>query len=637
MTNMDFSEKQMAEVIIAHSQELLGEQLSLIERNLWIGRYELDLLFGDRHGAKLIVELQRGSLDRYHLYKVLDYYDEYKARHPEEFVEVMVVANLISPERKERLGKRGINFREIPDETIRRYLARDSSLPSTTPPQTSTPRDRAAKESEELMHNAPQWFRDHLPTLQPSVSQQIRNLPAIFQHFHDPDTWAITGAVGTYWQDRLNLAPQQDLYNLFHAVQFAIGHLYASLLGRQVGLPYDRLRLAASACAPDLIPFLALGYEETLPLKFLYAREKIVNDLSGKCRENPSFLVTLCSSHRSFWAQYPEGLANSESQLFLELLGVCLADIAREVAHSHFGNTAIPIGVDGNNQFITRPLVSDAAKRGDFYHHLSVVLALPTTISARLWTSEEALSQTHVNHAFPSVEHAYEVGTEMLINAYGSRVYTIDQISEVMIQAGETKSIILLETPNHSFGYKVIYKDGTISLGQVKLTIEGDGKLTCDHYSTNTVLGFVTFSTNEEPTEQANQAAESGNEFALVAAIIRDFLVCEEKESFYSGRGQAKKTGKSKASLVIRYLPRFRVRYIGVRQLEYKAHRAEVVGHHVSGHLRQCRMASPAQLVLARQFGIFVPDGFTFVRPHDRGESARVLYRSKSALQMLYA
>lgn len=224
----------------------------------------------------------------------------------------------------------------------------------------------------------------------------------------------------------------------------------------------------------------------------------------------------------------------------------------------------------------------------------------------------------------------------MLINAYGSRVYTIDQVSEVMIQTGEIKSIVLLEAPDHSFGYKVIYKDGTISLGQVKLTIEEGGILTCDHYSTNTVLGFVTFSTNEEPTEQVNQAAESGNEFALVAAIIRDFLVCEEKESFYSGRRQPKKTGKSKASLVIRYLPRFRVRYIGVRQPEYKAHRAEVVGHHVSGHLRQCRIASPAQLVLARQFGIPVPDGFTFVRPHDRGESARLLYRSKSALQMLY-
>lgn len=633
---MDFSEKQMAEVIITHAQELLGEQLSLIERNLWIGRYELDLLFVDRHGAKLIVELQRGSLDRYHLYKILDYYDEYKARHPKEFVEVMVVANLISPERKERLGKRGINYREIPEETIRRYLARDSSLPSSPPPQTSTPRDRAANESEELMNNAPQWFRDHLSTLHPSVSHQTRNLPAIFQHFYNPDTWAITAAVGTYWQNRLNLAPQQDRYNLFHAVNFAIGHLYASLLGKVTGgLSYDRLRFAASTCSPELIPFLTLGYEETLPPKFLGTREKLLNDLSGKCSRNPAFLVTLCSSHRSFWAQYPEGLADVECQLFLELLGVCLADIVREVGHSHFGNAAIPIGVDGNNQFITRPLVSDAANRNHFYHHLSVVLALPSTISVRLWTAEDALSPTYMNHAFSSVERSYEVGTEMLINAYGSRAYTIDQVSEVLIQTGEIKSIVLLEIPDHSFGY-VVYNDGTISLGQVKLSIEEGGKLTCDHYSTNTVLGFITFSTKEEPSEQADQAAESGNEFALVAAIIRDFLVCEDKESFYSGRGQTKKTGKTKTLLAVRYLPRFRVRYIGIRQSEYKSHRAEVVGHHVSGHLRQCRMANPAQLVLARQFGIPVPDGFTFVRPHDRGGSARVLYRSKSALQMLY-
>jgi len=81
----DFLEDDMADVIVAHSEELLGEPLTLLERKLWIGRYELDLLFADRHGAKLIVELQRGTLDRYHLYKVLDYYDEYKDRHPEEF------------------------------------------------------------------------------------------------------------------------------------------------------------------------------------------------------------------------------------------------------------------------------------------------------------------------------------------------------------------------------------------------------------------------------------------------------------------------------------------------------------------------------------------------------------------------
>ena len=77
-----FTEDQMADVVVANSQELLGEALTLIARKHWIGRYELDLLFQDRQGGHLIVELQRGALDRYHLYKVLDYYDEYKDRNP---------------------------------------------------------------------------------------------------------------------------------------------------------------------------------------------------------------------------------------------------------------------------------------------------------------------------------------------------------------------------------------------------------------------------------------------------------------------------------------------------------------------------------------------------------------------------
>ena len=243
---VDFNERQMADVIISHAEALLGEPLSLLERNLWIGRYELDLLFKDRHAAKLIVELQRGSLDRYHLYKVLDYYDEYKTRHPQEFVEVMVVANLISPERKERLAKRGINYREIPEETIRRYLATEPSVPNSTTQETLTPRDRATKKSMELMENAPQWFRDHLSALHQSISQQIKILPAIFQHFHDPDTWAISGAVGTYWQNRFNVATQQDWHNLFCAVTSAYCHLYVSLLGKQIGgLSHGRLCLAA--------------------------------------------------------------------------------------------------------------------------------------------------------------------------------------------------------------------------------------------------------------------------------------------------------------------------------------------------------------------------------------------------------
>jgi hypothetical protein len=42
-------------------------------------------------------------------------------------------------------------------------------------------------------------------------------------------------------------------------------------------------------------------------------------------------------------------------------------------------------------------------------------------------------------------------------------------------------------------------------------------------------------------------------------------------------------------------------------------------------------------LILAKRYGFDVPEGFTFVRPHERGKVQRdVVYRSRSALQSLY-
>jgi galactose-1-phosphate uridylyltransferase len=47
-----FTEDQMADILIANTEELLGERLTLVARKHWIGRYELDLLFRDRHGRR---------------------------------------------------------------------------------------------------------------------------------------------------------------------------------------------------------------------------------------------------------------------------------------------------------------------------------------------------------------------------------------------------------------------------------------------------------------------------------------------------------------------------------------------------------------------------------------------------------
>lgn len=109
------SEKDMENAIANNPKKYLGEQgLELVERQYRIGGYIFDLMFKDRFGAKMIVEIQKGTLDREHTYKILDYYDGFREKNPEEFIELMVIANKVPEERKKRLRSWGVEFREIP-------------------------------------------------------------------------------------------------------------------------------------------------------------------------------------------------------------------------------------------------------------------------------------------------------------------------------------------------------------------------------------------------------------------------------------------------------------------------------------------------------------------------------------------
>jgi hypothetical protein len=113
------TEKDMENLIAANPDKYLGESgLSLVARQYSIGNFRFDLLFRDRHGGILIVEIQRGTLDRVHMFKVLDYCDEYRERNPMEFVEPFLVANIIPHESKRRLSRKGIPFMEIPEEAF---------------------------------------------------------------------------------------------------------------------------------------------------------------------------------------------------------------------------------------------------------------------------------------------------------------------------------------------------------------------------------------------------------------------------------------------------------------------------------------------------------------------------------------
>lgn len=141
------SEKDMENSIISDPEKYLGEQgLKLLAQQHRIGNYIFDILFEDRHGAKMIVEVQKGALDRVHTYKILDYYHEYKENHPFEFVELMVVANKIPDERKKRLSDWGVTFKEIPIEvfvSFNKVMGSTESQPMSCSPQKMSERDDA--------------------------------------------------------------------------------------------------------------------------------------------------------------------------------------------------------------------------------------------------------------------------------------------------------------------------------------------------------------------------------------------------------------------------------------------------------------------------------------------------------------
>jgi hypothetical protein len=128
----------------------------------------------------------------------------------------------------------------------------------------------------------------------------------------------------------------------------------------------------------------------------------------------------------------------------------------------------------------------------------------------------------------------------------------------------------------------------------------------------------------------------------VAAAIVRDFLVVEERESLFGSRNVTKRVKGHDVKTVV-YLPR--VMYHRARPVEAEAEVAPSEGesrtrHSVLQHLRRVGEPSAAQRFLAQRYGIQLPKGFTFVRPHERGgvasqERIRV-YRSRSASRMLF-
>lgn len=126
----------------------------------------------------------------------------------------------------------------------------------------------------------------------------------------------------------------------------------------------------------------------------------------------------------------------------------------------------------------------------------------------------------------------------------------------------------------------------------------------------------------------------------IAAAIVRDFLVVEERDSLFTARPLRRRFRGRNVRTVI-YLPR--VRYTAPHPDRRAAEEPDAlarVRHPVAPHFRRAGQASAAQRFLAQRYGMRLPEGFTFVRPHERGgmaaEARLKVYRSRSASRMIF-
>lgn len=125
----------------------------------------------------------------------------------------------------------------------------------------------------------------------------------------------------------------------------------------------------------------------------------------------------------------------------------------------------------------------------------------------------------------------------------------------------------------------------------------------------------------------------------IAAAIVRDFIVVEQREALFTSRALRRRIrGRDIRSVI--YLPRVRYSTPPANRTPLDEVSPGRARHPVAPHLRKATHASTAQRFLAQRYGMHVPDGFTFVRPHERGGAADVerirVYRSRSASKLIF-
>lgn len=93
-------ECEMEDLLWDHPEKFLNEPLKQFQRQPASEVGRADLIFLDRIGRLIVIEIKRDTLQRGAISQIVDYYGMLKARFPDMAVELIIVANRIPRERQ---------------------------------------------------------------------------------------------------------------------------------------------------------------------------------------------------------------------------------------------------------------------------------------------------------------------------------------------------------------------------------------------------------------------------------------------------------------------------------------------------------------------------------------------------------
>ena len=90
------------------------KKFKLVAQQQTVKKRRLDILFGDKYGHFIIIEVKRSILSREASGQVVVYYALLKEQFPEKSIELILCATTIHNERKIFLENVGIECKEVP-------------------------------------------------------------------------------------------------------------------------------------------------------------------------------------------------------------------------------------------------------------------------------------------------------------------------------------------------------------------------------------------------------------------------------------------------------------------------------------------------------------------------------------------